>query len=292
MKRAENTGPGTPSEALVPETLGIVGPGTLGLSLARWAARCGLRVHIAGRSLPHAQEALGRAARRWEAGEGTAIIPVPLERSSWSPCAWVLEATPEDPDLKASVLAALDGQMPNTACLLTGSSSLPVGALQQQAGLSRELIGFHLFVPVRERRVVEVVAPTHASDAGMSKVRELARLLGLATAQVADRAGYVALRMALVQGLEAIRLLEEGAASPEAIDLLMGQGYGHPCGPLELTDRIGLDLRLALADRLWQETGDPRFQAPELLRTLVREGRRGRKTGRGFFTWSADGRRT
>src|SRR5690348_1795705 len=97
--------------------------------------------------------------------------------------------------------------------------------------------------------------------------------------------------MGLAQGLEAMRLLEAGVATAEDLDALMVHGYGHPVGPLELSDRIGLDLRLAIAERLFSDTRDPRFEPPSILRAKVEEGHLGRKTGQGFFAWESDAKR-
>ncbi len=277
------------------EVLGILGPGVLGLSLAQWAAEQGLAVRLMGRDRGHAERGLAELRRRWEvltrkgkiapeAGEALRGRVRALESGQWEDCTTLLEATPEDPGLKAQIWERLRETLPPNLLCLTGSSALPVGALARSAGLEGRLLGLHLFVPVRSMRVVELVVPSDASSDFVVRARSLAESLGLRVAEVRDGVGYAAARMSLALGLEAIRLLEEGVASAEDLDVLMTLGYGHPRGPLELSDQVGLDLRLAIADRLREAYGE-RFQAPELLRLRVAQGQVGLKTGQGLRAW-------
>lgn len=269
----------------VRKVLAVLGPGTLGCSVARAAAERGLSVMLVGRTKAHAAAALDRLRSRWTCPPETLLQPVGPDDPELRQAAWLLECLPEDAGLKAKALNALDQTLPVTCQFLTGSSGLPVGFLSAQANLARPLIGFHPFVPVRNQRIVERVAPDNTPQGALETTEELAALLGLAIIPVRDQPGYAATRMGLIQGLEAMRLLEQGAASAEGLDRLMVHGYGHPCGPLELSDRIGLDVRLALAEHLWAATGETAFEPPGILRRLVAEGRLGRKTGQGFHTW-------
>jgi len=278
--------------------LGILGPGTLGRSLAQWAAECGLEVRLVGRDRDHAEAARLDVVRRWEVlvrkgrlEEGTHARA--LERlTAHGPdglraCGTVLEALPENPALKARAWRALAPTLaPGTLCL-TGSSALPVTDLDAAAALGGRLLGFHLFVPVRSMRIVELVVPADRDPALATRAAALGEALGLRVARVKDGAGYAAARMSLALGLEAMRLLEEGRASAEDLDALMRLGYGHPIGPLALSDRVGLDLRLAIVDRLAEAHG-ARFAAPALLRQRVAEGALGRAAGRGFLDWPGE----
>lgn len=276
--------PGSP----VTGTLTILGPGVLGRSLARHAAHQGMAVRLLGRNPARVAEAVAALNRLEPAHPVTG-------GTDWTEALdgadAVLEALPENLSIKAEALARLASESAPDTLLLTGTSAIPLGELRLAAALSRPLIGFHLFVPVRRMRMLELVAEAGTPPASLDQARRLAANLGLRVAQVRDQPGFAATRMALVQGLEAIRLLEAGEASATDLDALMAHGYGHPCGPLELSDRIGLDLRLALADQLFARTGDPRFEAPPLLRRLVAEGRLGRRSGRGFHTWNERGER-
>lgn len=275
------------------EVLGILGPGVLGLSLAQWASEQGIEVRLLGRDFAHAERGKVELARRWavlsdkgkihpEARAALLARVQPLEPGNWADCTALLEATPEHPEGKANLWKALSRTLPESMLCLTGSSALPVGPMAQAAHLEGRLLGFHLFVPVRSMRIVELVVPPGSPSAEVERARLLGEALGLRVAMVRDGVGYAAARMSLALGLEAMRLLEEGVASAEDLDALMKLGYGHPRGPIELSDQVGLDLRLAIADRLQATLGD-RFQAPQILRDHVSQGHLGWKTGQGFL---------
>ena len=284
--------------------LAILGPGTLGLSAAQWAAECGLAVRLLGRDLEHARRGVAEVARRWEAGcrkgrwtpEARDQALGRLQAAAFAPEALadadiLLEALPEDPAVKAPALAAAsawggDGLLP-----LSGTSALPIEDLAAASGLQGRLLGFHLFVPVPRMAVVEVAVRPGVPTALVERARALGLALRKRVVAVKDQAGFAAARMALAQGLEAMRLLEAGVASAEDLDALLTLGYGHPAGPLELSDRVGLDLRLRIAENLHQATGDPRFEPPAILREKVAQGATGRVAGRGFYTWDSEGRR-
>ncbi len=275
--------------------LGILGPGVLGLSLAQWAAERGMEVRLMGRDHAHAARGLEELARRWQVllDRGKILPGVvkgclarvrPLDPGAWDDCSILLEATPEHPEAKARIWRGLASGLPSRMLCLTGSSALPVGPMAQAAGLEGRLMGFHLFVPVRSMRVVELVIPPGTSEACVARGRAFAEALELRVARVRDGVGYAAARMSMALGLEAMRLLEEGVASAGDLDALMKLGYGHPTGPIELSDRVGLDLRLAIVDRLREAHGE-RFLAPRILRERVAQGHLGRKTGQGLLGW-------
>lgn len=284
--------------------LAILGPGVMGLSTAQWAAERGLEVRLLGRDADHA--AFGRAEieRRWEASvqkgrfsaQDHASASARLQTAAFGPeavsgVAAFLEAVPEDPDTKVRVLrkAASWGQ-PDLLCL-SGTSSLPITGLAQAAGLEGRLVGFHLFVPVPRMAVVEIAVPVGTPRATVQRARSLAEALDKRAVEVRDQPGFAAARMALAQGLEAMRMVEAGVASAEDLDALMTLGYGHPAGPLELSDRVGLDLRLRITEGIHHATGDPIFCPPDLLRDMVARGETGLRAGRGFYRWDAAGRR-
>ena len=284
--------------------LAILGPGVLGLSLAQWAAERGLLVRLLGRDGDHAARGLAEIDRRWAIAVGKGRLGpeehtrarARLEAHAFTPEALAgigtfLEAVPEEVGAKVPVLAAAAAWGRPDLLMLSGTSALPISELARRAGLSGRLLGFHLFVPVARMTVVELVVPEGTPEALVERARGLAGTLGKHAAQVRDQAGFAAARMALAQGLEAMRLLEAGVASAEDLDALMTRGYGHPVGPLELSDRIGLDLRLAIAEGIHDATGDPRFQPPGLLRAKVARGEIGLRAGRGFYRWDASGSR-
>ncbi len=281
--------------------LAVIGPGAYGRSLAAWAARCGVAVRLVGRNAAHAQAGRARILEGWDAAVArgrmaeaereraqallgaAASLEGALEETDAA-----LEALPEDLTVKARfwrVLAPWEG------LALSGSSSIPMGALALAAGHPGPLLGFHGFVPLDRSGVIELAVPAGAAASKVERARDLAARLCKRVVEVRDQAGFAASRMALAQGLEAMRLLEAGAADRDGLDALMVLGYGHPAGPLELSDRVGLDLRLAIADRIHDETGLEAFRAPALLRDLVAAGRTGRAAGRGFYEWDGEGRK-
>lgn len=278
--------------------LTIVGPGTLGRSLAGWAALQGFEVRLAGRDLAQAETARDQVERHWRRGvekghlsrerveaASSRLQPFPSGSSAVEGAEILLEALPEDLELKARAWHQLHHLASPGTLLLTGSSSLPLASLTQAAGIGTHLLGFHLFVPVDRMQLVELVIPDGVLETKIERASEFGEQLNLQVVRVKDVPGYAASRMALAQGLEAMRLLESGVASASDIDILMVKGYGHPLGPLALSDHIGLDLRLSIADGIFRATGESRFEPPPILRAMVGQGFLGRKTGRGFHLW-------
>ncbi|MDR3683110.1 MAG: 3-hydroxyacyl-CoA dehydrogenase family protein [Geothrix sp.] len=284
--------------------LAILGPGTLGLSTAQWAAECGLETWLLGRHLEHAEAGLREIHRRWDRAlaqgrlspearsrHAGRLKAAPFSASALEGASVLLEALPEDRDLKVPALASAALWGPPDLLLLTGTSALPVSDLAAGSGSRGRLVGFHLFVPVTRMAVVEMAVPSDTAPTWVDRARGLAAVLQKRVVQVRDQPGFAAARMALAQGLEAMRLLEAGVATAEDLDALMTLGYGHPVGPLELSDRVGLDLRLRIAEGL-AASGESGFQPPPLLRAKVDEGATGLEAGQGFHAWDSQGRRT
>lgn len=276
----------------VTQRLAILGPGTLGRDLALYAASCGWEVDMAGRSLDHAVVAVAYLRQRVLRMQRPALMdaldrirPVEDAMATFATADVVFEALPEDLALKQRAWQSLEKASHPEARLLTGTSCLSplaVGALMQ---VPERLAAFHLFVPMHHSRIVELAA----SPEQQAPLEALARGWGLEVIPVTGHGGLAASRMGLSMGLEAMRLLQEGAATPAALDRLMVQGYGLPVGPLELSDRVGLDVRLAIAQQLLQCTGDRRWEPPAILSAAVTVGHLGRKAGQGFYRWSPEG---
>lgn len=283
--------------------LGILGPGVLGRSAAQAAAECGLAVRLLGRDEAHAAAGVVEVQRRWDravaagrmaptaaAAAAARLVPAACGPEALEGLTALLEALPEAPALKGKFLTEAARWAGPDLLLLSGTSSLPISDLAVRSGLEGRLVGFHLFVPVSRMGVVELAVPVGTAATWVTRARALGVALGKRVVQVRDQPGFAAARMALAQGLEAMRLLEAGVASAEDLDALMTLGYGHPVGPLELSDRIGLDLRLRIAEGL-VSSGEHRFQAPALLQAHVAEGQTGTRSGQGFFVWDEQGRR-
>jgi len=145
----------------------------------------------------------------------------------------------------------------------------------------------HFFNPVHAMKLVEVVTHPQTTSPSVERAVAFAKVLGKEPIVVKDSPGFASSRLGLALGLEAMRMLEEGVASAEDIDKAMELGYNHPMGPLKLTDLVGLDVRLAIADYLFQALEDRRFEPPQILRDKVARGELGQKSGKGFYSWSA-----
>jgi 3-hydroxybutyryl-CoA dehydrogenase len=143
----------------------------------------------------------------------------------------------------------------------------------------------HFFNPVHIMKLVEVIVHRQSDPAVVTAAREAAERMGKTTILVRDAPGFASSRLGVVLGLEAMRMVEQGVASPADIDTAMELGYGHPMGPLRLTDLVGLDVRLDIAEYLHRELQDPKFEPPRILREKVQRGELGKKTRRGFYEW-------
>jgi 3-hydroxybutyryl-CoA dehydrogenase len=196
-----------------------------------------------------------------------------------------IEAIPELLDAKREMFAELDARCPDGAILASNTSSLPISALAAVTARPGRVAGLHFFNPVHVMKLVEIVAPTGVAPDVIETLRAAVESLGKRPIVVRDVAGFATSRLGVTLGLEAIRMVEEGVASAADIDVAMKLGYNHPMGPLELTDLVGLDVRLAIAEHLARELDGRRFAPPALLRRLVADGKLGRKTGEGFYRW-------
>jgi 3-hydroxybutyryl-CoA dehydrogenase len=168
----------------------------------------------------------------------------------------------------------------------TNTSSLPVGELALAVPEPSRFLGMHFFNPVPASRLVEVVVGPATAPEVVDRVVGWVGRLGKAAVVVQDSPGFASSRLGLALGLEAIRMVEQGVASPADIDTAMELGYKHPTGPLRLTDLVGLDVRLGIAEHLARTLGE-RFAPPQLLRDMVARGELGRKSGQGFYSWPA-----
>ena len=200
----------------------------------------------------------------------------------------VIEAVPERLELKQSLFSELDRAAPPHAILASNTSSLSITRIAEAVARPERVVGLHFFNPVPVMKLLEIVRGEHTSDAVIEASRELATSLGKTPIVVRDTPGFATSRLGVVLGLEAIRMLEQGVATADDIDRAMELGYNHPMGPLRLTDVVGLDVRLAIAEHLHATLGDDTYEPPALLRRLVSEGKLGKKSGHGFYSWEKD----
>jgi 3-hydroxybutyryl-CoA dehydrogenase len=196
----------------------------------------------------------------------------------------VVEAVPEDRDLKREVLADAEAAAPADAVLASNTSSLPVTELAAALEDPARFVGLHFFNPVHIMELVEVVVAEQTGDETLAFAREFVDGVGKTAIEVRDSPGFASSRLGVALGVEAVRMVQEGVADPRDVDRAMELGYNHPMGPIELGDVVGLDVRLDVLEHLREELGE-RFRPPQLLRRKVRAGKLGEKTGEGFYVW-------
>jgi len=284
-------------------TIAVIGAGTMGHGIAHVAALAGFDVRLYDALAGAARAGVDRIAKNLAKGvelgkvaadaRDAALARISARDALGDALAGadcVIEAVPERIELKREIFAAADRETPAHALLATNTSSLPVGEIARAVRDGARVVGMHFFNPVHVMKLVEVVRHRGSSDDAVALAVALADKLGKTPITVADSPGFASSRLGIVLGLEAMRMVEQGVASPADIDTAMKLGYGHPMGPLELTDLVGLDVRLGIAEYLAGALG-PTFTPPQVLRDLVAAGKLGKKTGEGFYRWSADGKR-
>lgn len=198
----------------------------------------------------------------------------------------IIEAAPEQLQLKQDLLREVEALSSETAIFATNTSSLSITQIAKAAERPDRVVGLHFFNPVHLMRLVEIVVGKATGDDTVATVREVSLRLRKEPIIVNDVPGFASSRLGVALGLEAMRMLEQGVASAHDIDTAMELGYNHPMGPLKLTDHVGLDIRLNIAEYLFRELGSETFRPPEVLRRLVKEGKLGKKSGEGFYNWT------
>ncbi|MGZ3140926.1 3-hydroxyacyl-CoA dehydrogenase family protein [Lentzea chajnantorensis] len=267
----------------------VIGGGTMGAGIAHVLLAGGHEVTLAEADAERAEQgartvkrSLDKAQEKGKLADAGAVFANLSTGELPADAELVVEAVPENVPLKQQVLGNAARRCPD-AVLASNTSSLSIAEIA--AGLPGErVLGMHFFNPVPVQQLVELVHHDGVDPATVAKARTWAEQLGKTVIEVRDSPGFATSRLGVAVGLEAIRMLEEGVASAADIDTGMKLGYRWPMGPLELTDLVGLDVRLAIADHLAAQLG-PRFAPPRLLRDKVAAGELGRKTGQGFFTW-------
>jgi 3-hydroxybutyryl-CoA dehydrogenase len=202
----------------------------------------------------------------------------------------VIEAATENEPVKLDIFRRLARSAPADALLATNTSTMSITAIARAAGESSRVIGLHFFNPVHRMKLVEIITGEHTDGATLADARDFVDRIGKDPIVVRDLPGFVTSRLGLLLGNAAMRLVEEGVATAADVDKAMRLGYGHPMGPLELADLVGLDARLNNLRSLTARSADPTYAPPEILVRLVEQGRLGRKSGAGFFDYD-DGER-
>ncbi len=286
---------GIPSGA--PAHVGVLGGGRMGAGIAHAFLLAGSRVTVVERDEEAAAAASARVLESVDASlaRGTAAesaeayrdrFRTGVDASLFAACDLVVEAVPEDLGLKIDALTRVEAELGDDVALASNTSSISIDELAAVLRRPQRFLGMHFFNPVPASTLVEIIRGAASDPAMVSAAGDWVRAIGKTPIVVADAPGFASSRLGVAIGLEAIRMLEEGVASAEDIDTAMTLGYKHPVGPLRLTDIVGLDVRLGIAEYLAAHLGE-RFEPPALLRRLVAEGHLGRKSGRGFYEWDA-----
>jgi len=276
----------------------VIGAGTMGHGIAQVCAQSGRRVALHDTDAHALAPAKERIAANLEGGIRRGKITEQardstLERivlaedlhDATTRADLVVEAIVEDLDVKRQLFARLAAAAPADAILASNTSSLSIAGIAEGLPHPERVVGMHFFNPVHIMKLVEVVVHEGTSDAARDAVLEVARSMGKDPIVVQDSPGFASSRLGVVLGLEAMRMVEQGVASVEDIDKAMKLGYGHPMGPLQLTDLVGLDVRLAIAEFLHSTLKSDQYAPPRILRDKVAAGKLGKKSGHGFYDW-------
>jgi len=278
--------------------VGVLGAGTMGHGIAQVAAQSGHHVLLHDPSPEALRSGLERIRSNLAKGvELKKVAPEERDRAlarirpassleeAVAGASVVIEAAPERLELKRELFGRIEGLVDDSALLATNTSSLSIDAIAAELDHPDRFLGLHFFNPVHIMALVEVVHGPATSPEALDRGIAFARGLGKEPVVVRDSPGFASSRLGIALGLEAIRMVEEEVASARDIDRAMELGYRHPMGPLRLTDLVGLDVRLGIAEYLYETLEQEHFRPPELLRRMVDQGKLGKKTGEGFYHW-------
>jgi len=279
-------------------TVAVLGAGTMGHGIAQVAAQAGHHAVLRDVAPELVQKGLAGLRANLDKGvEKGKVTPADRDATlarvrgttdladAVRAADLVIEAIPEKLDLKLATFRELDRLAPAGALLASNTSSLPVTEIARAVRDPGRVLGMHFFNPPHLMKLVELVVPSTTLPAAVERAAAFCTACGKTAIRVKDTPGFASSRLGVALGLEAMRMLEQGVASPADIDTAMELGYNHPMGPLRLTDVVGLDVRLAIAEHLHRTLGHEAFRPPEILRRLVAEGRLGKKSGHGFYPW-------
>jgi 3-hydroxybutyryl-CoA dehydrogenase len=283
------------------QRVGIVGAGTMGAGIAQVAALGGYETIIyeldrkaLDRGMDQLKSGLRRGSERGRWSEQEAIDALARVESDMiievlKGCEVVIEAAPEDLELKQNLFQRLAAVCGPATALATNTSSLSVTAIASMVPIPERVVGMHFFNPPALMELVEVVAGDESREGDLQRATEVARGMGRTPIQARDSVGFVANRCVRPFFLESLRMLSEGVASHDEIDRILRLGAGLRMGPFELMDLIGIDVNFAVAKSFWEQSfGEPRWRPSPVHERMVASGRLGRKTGRGFYTYEKD----
>jgi 3-hydroxybutyryl-CoA dehydrogenase len=282
------------------EAIAVLGAGTMGHGIAQVAAFAGYRVvmrEVEREALVRGVRAIETNLRKGiERGKVTeAELDMTLQRirgtvhlAETRDADLYIEAVPERLEIKQETLRAVEQIAARPFIFASNTSSLSITEIARDAKDPARVVGMHFFNPVHIMRLLEIVTGEQTSAETLETARAVGRRMRKEPITVRDVPGFASSRLGVALGLEAMRMLEQGVASAKDIDTAMELGYNHPMGPLRLTDLVGLDVRLSIAEYLHRTLGSESFRPPEILRRMVAEGKLGRKSGEGFYAWDEE----
>lgn len=289
--------PGSPSVEAPRSRVFILGAGIMGSGIAAQCALVGHSVtladvneELARRGVANAGRALDGAVKRGtvraeERDRAVPRIAPGVGTVGARDADVVIEAAPEKLDLKRTIFAELEAAARSDALLASNTSSLPIASIAEGLRDPGRLVGIHFFNPVLQMALVELIPGAATRPQALETARTFAAGLGKTVVTSKDTPGFVTTRALAVLVNEAARMLHDGVASRDDIDTAYKLGFHHPMGPFELLDLVGIDTAVAILDVLAEGFADPRYRACPLLRTMVKDGKLGRKTGEGFYRY-------
>tara|TARA_B110000014_G_C20111246_1_gene585468 strand:+ start:1278 stop:2180 length:903 start_codon:yes stop_codon:yes gene_type:complete len=291
------------SDSMDIRAVAVVGAGTMGAGIAQVCAQVGWDTRLYDTFPDGLQKGMDSIHTFWDKGIAREKT-TQKQKSEWSAnlsmfedmtkavadVDLVIEAVPEIMELKQDIFRQLEEIAPTHAVLATNTSGLQIGEIARATGCPERVIGMHFFNPVPLMSLLEIVRHDSCSDATVEAAQSIGSTMGKETILVRDVPGFATSRLGVVLGNEAIRMLADGVASASDIDTAMRLGYRHPMGPLELSDLVGLDVRHDILNNLAEAFDDDRYLPHPILDQLVEAGELGKKTGKGIYDWSEDGK--
>jgi 3-hydroxybutyryl-CoA dehydrogenase len=277
----------------------VLGAGTMGHGIAQVCAMAGCTTRLQDLGQAQVDAGLAKIAANLDAGVARGKVSEELRQATLARLSGttvvedaaagadlVIEAAPEQLEIKRDIFTRVAAVVRPDTVLGTNTSSLSIARIAEGIPQPERVIGLHFFNPVHIMKLLEIVVGRQTSPEVTANMRAFAERIGKQAIVVQDAPGFATSRLGLVIGLEAIRMVEQGVASAEDIDKAMTLGYGFPMGPLKLTDLVGLDVRLSIAEYLASELPQGgHFEPPQLLRDMVAAGKLGKKSGQGFYDW-------
>jgi len=282
------------------ETVAVIGAGTMGAGIAQVCAQTGWKTNLFDAFPEGLERGMKTIDAFWDKGIARGKT-TPEQKAEWSAnisafsdmkaavkdADMVIEAVPENLDIKARVFHVLAVETKEECILATNTSSLSISDIADASGRPDKVIGMHFFNPVPIMKLLELVRHDRTSEETIAIAQSAGQAMNKTTILVNDVPGFATSRLGVVLGNEAIRMLSDGVASAADIDKAMVLGYRHPMGPLELTDLVGLDVRRDILLNLQESFNDDSYAPHPLLEKLVAAGELGKKTGKGIYDWTS-----